>query len=114
MRRHTVIGERILAAAPALSGAARLVRASHEAWDGSGCPDGLADAEIPLGSRIIAVCDAFDAMISDRPYARARTVAEALDELRRCAGAQFDPAIVREFERVMTERALSPTSPPAA
>ena len=73
MRRHTLIGERILAAAPALGAAARLVRSSHEAWDGSGYPDGLAGVEIPLGARIIAVCDAFDAMISDRPYAPAKT-----------------------------------------
>ena len=69
MRRHTVIGERILAAAPALSAAARLVRSSHEAWDGTGYPDALAGVEIPLGARIIAVCDSFDAMISTRPYA---------------------------------------------
>ena len=75
MRRHTLIGERILAAAPALGAAARLVRSSHEAWDGSGYPDGLAGDEIPLGARIIAVCDSFDAMISDRPYAPPKTTA---------------------------------------
>jgi diguanylate cyclase (GGDEF)-like protein len=109
MRRHTLIGERIIAAAPALGGAARLVRASHEAWDGSGYPDRVKGVEVPLGARVIAVCDAFDAMISDRPYARAMTVEQALAELRRCAGTQFDPAIVREFERVMAERAAAPT-----
>ena len=91
MRRHTLIGERILSAAPALGAAARLVRSSHEAWDGTGYPDGLAGVEIPLGSRIIAVCDSFDAMISTRPYAPAKTIDEALAELRRCAGTQFDP-----------------------
>src|SRR3954453_5464506 len=64
MRRHTIIGERIIAAAPALGPAARLVRASHEAFDGSGYPDRLANAEIPVGARIIAICDAYDAMIS--------------------------------------------------
>ncbi|HEV7883746.1 MAG TPA: HD domain-containing phosphohydrolase [Solirubrobacteraceae bacterium] len=110
MRRHTLIGERIIAAAPALSRAARLVRSSHEAFDGGGYPDGLAGAEIPLGARIIAVCDAFDAMISNRPYAPPKTTGEALAELRRCAGTQFDPAIVQAFERLMSERAQAPTA----
>ena len=64
MRDHPLIGERIVAAAPALGRTARLVRSSHEAYDGSGYPDGLVGADIPLGARIIAVCDAFDAMIS--------------------------------------------------
>jgi diguanylate cyclase (GGDEF)-like protein len=101
MRRHTLIGERIIGAAPALGGAATLVRASHEAWDGTGYPDALAGAEIPLGARIIAVCDAFDAMIADRPYSPPRTIDEALAELRRCAGSQFDPSIVPVFEQVV-------------
>jgi diguanylate cyclase (GGDEF)-like protein len=101
MRRHTLIGERIIGAAPALGGAAALVRASHEAWDGTGYPDGLAGAAIPLGARIVAVCDAFDAMTSDRPYSPPRTAEEALTELRRCAGSQFDPAIVPVFEQVL-------------
>jgi hypothetical protein len=82
MRRHTIIGERIIAAAPALGAAARLVRSSHEAWGGGGYPDGLAGEDIALGARVVAVCDAFDAMISQRPYAPARTVEEALAELR--------------------------------
>jgi diguanylate cyclase (GGDEF)-like protein len=105
MRRHTVIGERILTAAPALSAAARFVRSSHEAWDGTGYPDALAGVEIPLGSRIIAVCDSFDAMISARAYAPAKTIDEALAELRRCAGTQFDPHIVPIFEQVLADRA---------
>jgi diguanylate cyclase (GGDEF)-like protein len=104
MRRHTIIGERILAAAPSLGAAARLVRSSHEAWDGGGYPDGLAGTEIPLGARIIAVCDAFDAMISARPYASPTTAEEAIAELRRCAGRQFDPGVVAAFERVVAER----------
>jgi diguanylate cyclase (GGDEF)-like protein len=104
MRRHTLIGERILSAAPSLSGAARLVRSSHERWDGKGYPDALAGDEIPLGSRIIAICDAFDAMISERPYASAQPVEVALEELRRCAGTQFDPAIVRIFEGVVGDQ----------
>jgi HD-GYP domain-containing protein (c-di-GMP phosphodiesterase class II) len=100
MRRHTIIGERIIAAAPALGPAARLVRSSHEAWDGGGYPDALAGEEIALGARVIAVCDAFDAMISTRPYAAPRTVSEALAELRRCAGTQFDPAVVDALLKV--------------
>jgi diguanylate cyclase (GGDEF)-like protein len=109
MRRHTLIGERIIAAAPALGPAAHLVRSSHEAWDGRGYPDALAGEAIPLGARVIAVCDAFDAMISERPYSRAKTVEEAVAELRRCAGTQFDPAIVTVFEQVLVERAKPPT-----
>jgi diguanylate cyclase (GGDEF)-like protein len=110
MRRHTLIGERILTAAPALGAAARLVRSSHEAWDGSGYPDGLAGVEIPLSSRIIAVCDSFDAMISSRPYASAKSIDDALAELRRCAGTQFDPSIVATFEQVLADRAKLPTA----
>jgi two-component system cell cycle response regulator len=97
MRRHTLIGARILSAAPALKPVAALVRASHEAWDGSGYPDNLAGDEIPLGARIVAVCDAYDAMTSERPYRPARTEAQALAELRRCAGTQFDPDVVAGF-----------------
>jgi diguanylate cyclase (GGDEF)-like protein len=110
MRRHTIIGERIVAAAPALAPAAKLVRSSHEAFDGTGYPDGLAGIEIPLGARIIAICDAFDAMISDRPYSTPKSPRQALAELRRCAGRQFDPELVALFEQVMTERALPPTA----
>jgi len=110
MRRHTLIGERILAAAPALGIAARLVRSSHEAWDGTGYPDALAGVEIPLGARIIAVCDSFDAMISTRPYAPPHEIDDALAELRRCAGTQFDPDIVPIFEQVLADRAKPPTA----
>jgi HD-GYP domain-containing protein (c-di-GMP phosphodiesterase class II) len=110
IRRHTLIGERILAAAPALRGAAKLVRSSHEAWDGSGYPDALVRVEIPLGSRIIAVCDAFDAMISERPYAPRKELVFALEELGRCAGTQFDPTVVRVFQQVVADRARPPTA----
>ena len=97
IRNHTVVGERILASAPAMVPVARLVRASHERWDGDGYPDRLKGEEIPLGSRIIAVCDAFDAMVTDRPY-RAGMPREAAEaELRRCSGTQFDPAVVSAF-----------------
>jgi HD-GYP domain-containing protein (c-di-GMP phosphodiesterase class II) len=105
VRRHMIIGERIIAAAPALGAAARLVRSSHEAWDGRGYPDRLAGEDIALGARIIAVCDAYHAMISARPYARARTAADAVAELRRCAGTQFDSSVVAAFEAVLDEQA---------
>jgi PAS domain S-box-containing protein/diguanylate cyclase (GGDEF)-like protein len=104
MRRHTLIGERILASAPALTRASKLVRSSHERWDGEGYPDGLAAEAIPLGARIIAVCDAYDAMVSDRPYRAPLTSVQALAELRRCAGAQFDPDVVHVLSDVLAER----------
>ena len=105
IRRHTVIGERILRAAPALAGAARLVRSSHERMDGKGYPDGLSGTDIPLGSRIIAVCDAYDAMVSERPYGVALSMEEAISELRRMAGSQFDPAIVNVLIEVLAAQA---------
>ena len=97
IRQHTVIGERILAVSPALRRVGTLVRHSHERWDGGGYPDGLVGDEIPLGARIIAVCDAFDAMTSDRPYKQSIPIADALAELRHCAGDQFDPVVVHAF-----------------
>jgi diguanylate cyclase (GGDEF)-like protein len=98
--RHTLIGERILGAAIALRPVATLVRASHEHYDGNGYPDGLRGDEIPLGARIVSVCDAYDAMTSDRPYQRSLDHDAALGELRRCAGTQFDPSVVDAFCRV--------------
>ena len=97
MRTHTIVGERMLLAAPALRSVAPLVRASHERWDGGGYPDGLAGTAIPLGARIIAVCDSFDAMIAERPYRPPRSRQEAIAELCRCSGTQFDPAVVEVF-----------------
>ncbi len=114
MERHTVLGERILAAAPALQGIAAIVRASHERYDGAGYPDGLAGESIPLGARIIFVCDAFNAMTGARPYAGRRTAAEALSEIRRCAGSQFDPQVVVALGIVLDEgRAPWVGHPPA-
>jgi two-component system cell cycle response regulator len=101
MRRHTIIGERILLAAPALRAAARLVRASHERWDGRGYPDGLAGDDIPLGARVVATCDAYHAMTTERPHRPRRSSSEALAELYRCAGTQFDPEVVEAFARVL-------------
>ncbi len=95
MRQHTIIGERILNAAPALRPVARLVRSSHERWDGKGYPDALAATDIPLGARIISVCDAYDAMISERSYDSARTPEAAIAELQANAGTQFDAQVVQ-------------------
>jgi diguanylate cyclase (GGDEF)-like protein/PAS domain S-box-containing protein len=97
MRRHTLIGESMLSAAPVLQHAARIVRSSHERFDGAGYPDGLSADRIPMASRIVFVCDAFHAMTSDRPYANGRSVETALAELQECAGSQFDPLVVKAF-----------------
>jgi HD-GYP domain-containing protein (c-di-GMP phosphodiesterase class II) len=86
------------------------VRHHHEWFDGSGYPDGLSGEEIPLISRILLVTDAFDAMTSDRPYRAATSEEEAIAELRRCAGTQFDPNVVEAFLRVLA-RSLRRQSP---
>jgi diguanylate cyclase (GGDEF)-like protein len=120
MRRHTVIGERIIAAAPSLAHTAHLVRSSHERIDGTGYPDGLAGADIPVGSRIIAVCDAYDAMIAPRPYRHAMSIPEAIRELHACRNSQFDPNVVNAFatlaltlgdESTASTSETSPSSP---
>ena len=112
MRRHTLVGEAILAAAPVLTGAARLVRWTHQRMDGTGYPDGLPGEEIPLGSRIIAVCDAFDAMTSDRAYRPAMSRQAAMAELEAGAGTQFDPAVV-EAARAALEHPSAKRRAPA-
>ena len=108
VRQHPIIGERILNADPALRPVARLVRASHERWDGHGYPDGLAGGAIPLGARIIAACDAYEAMTSERCYQAARTKDEAIAELQRNAGTQFDPAVVEALCRRLSQSANQP------
>jgi diguanylate cyclase (GGDEF)-like protein len=108
IRRHTLVGERILLAAPALSHVAGLVRSSHERFDGTGYPDGLAGEDIPLASRIVLVCDSFDAMTSSRAYAPAMAVDEAVDELRRGAGTQHDPDVVEAFVAVLAAGDATP------
>ena len=97
VKEHTVIGERLLAAAPGWANVAKIVRGTHERWDGDGYKDGLAGGEIPLAARIIAVCDAFSAMTSERPYRLPLSRDQALAELVRCAGTQFDPDVVAVF-----------------
>jgi two-component system cell cycle response regulator len=107
IRKHTIAGERIMFSAPALEVAAKIVRSSHERVDGRGYPDGLKGEEIPLGSRIVFACDAFDAMTSTRNYSRPRTIQKALAELEACAGTQFDPVIVKALVAEITESGLS-------
>jgi hypothetical protein len=97
IREHTIIGERILRSVPAMSDIARIVRHSHEHWDGSGYPDGLKGDAIPLPSRVILCADAFHAMRSDRPYRRGRAAEAALAEIEACAGTQLDPAVAGAF-----------------
>jgi diguanylate cyclase (GGDEF)-like protein len=94
MAEHPVAGERILLRIPDLAAIAPVVRHEHEHWDGSGYPDRLRERKIPIGSRIILVCDAYHAMLTDRPYRAALTEQEAAIELRACAGKQFDPDVV--------------------
>ena len=101
VRRHTLIAERILLGAPALSHVAGVVRSSREHFDGTGYPDGLSGTNIPLVSRIVFVCDAFDAMTAERPYRQALTIGGALAELERCAGSQFDPLVVAAFAELL-------------
>ncbi|MEA2449769.1 MAG: hypothetical protein QOG63_1701 [Thermoleophilaceae bacterium] len=114
VRQHTIVGERILAAAPSLSPVARIVRASHERWDGSGYPDGLKGEEIPLPSRIIRACDSYKAMTSTRPYAAKVPEADALAELRRCAGTHFDPRVIEVLcAEVESDRRTQDTGDPA-
>jgi hypothetical protein len=110
MRTHTIIGEDILSSVKELEGIAQLVRHSHERWDGSGYPDGLVGEDIPLGSRIIFCADAFHAIRSDRPYRRGVSATQALDEVRRCAGTQFDPQVVAAFEQVVRDQRLVPAA----
>ena len=107
VRKHTLIGERIIASAAALVPVARLVRSSAERWDGGGYPDSLSGEQIPLGARVVAVCEAYAAMVSERPYSVAMRSSRALEELRRGAGSQFDPHVVAAFEQVAAKRSLS-------
>jgi diguanylate cyclase (GGDEF)-like protein len=104
MRKHTLIGQRVLDAAPALGQVAELVRSTHERWDGTGYPDGRAGSAIPLGSRVILICDAYNAMVEGRPYREALSSEQAIEELRAGAGTQFDPELVETFtKRVVSD-----------
>ena len=108
---HTLIGQRILSSAPTLRPVGEIVRSTHENWDGTGYPDGLAGEAIPLAARIIGACDAYSAMTSDRPYRSARTPEQAIAELRRCADRQFDRTVVQLLCAVLAdEDRPAPTS----
>ncbi|MFC5702498.1 HD-GYP domain-containing protein [Cohnella faecalis] len=103
MKRHPRIGADILESMGLRGEIIDLVLHHHERWDGQGYPSGLHKEEIPYGARICAVVDAFDSMMSDRPYRQGKTVSEALEELRKHAGTQFDEAIVESFSRLAEE-----------
>ncbi|HTA11844.1 MAG TPA: HD domain-containing phosphohydrolase [Solirubrobacteraceae bacterium] len=103
MRSHAAIGGDLVARIDAFAHLAPAVRASHERWDGAGYPDGLAGERIPLAARIIATCDTYDAIVTDRPYRAAGTPAQACAELRRVAGSQLDATVV---EAVVAELGL--------
>jgi len=103
MQEHPDIGARILEPVPYFADLVPLVRSSHERWDGGGYPDGLGGPAIPLGSRVIAVCDAFHAMIEDRVYRKALSVEGAVAEIERCSGTQFDPACAAALVAVVRE-----------
>jgi putative nucleotidyltransferase with HDIG domain len=108
IEQHTIEGERMLTQIGGILGnVGRLIRSCHENWDGSGYPDGLAGNEIPLAARIVRCCDAYSAITSDRPYRRARPVGEALTELQRCAGTDFDPAVVEALADVIASQATT-------
>jgi putative nucleotidyltransferase with HDIG domain len=101
IKRHPEIGAEIVAPVKKLAHVAPIIRAHQERWDGAGYPDGLRGEEIPLGARILAVVDAYGAIIDERPYKKARSHQEAVAELRRCAGTQFDPQVVGAILRVL-------------
>ncbi|HTR72111.1 MAG TPA: HD domain-containing phosphohydrolase [Solirubrobacteraceae bacterium] len=104
MRRHAAVGGDLVARIEGFAHLAPAVRASHERWDGAGYPDGIAGEEIPIASRIIAACDTYDAIVTDRPYRPARSPAEALEELRAVAGAQLDERVVEALVEELADR----------
>jgi len=103
MRRHAELGADLISGVRMLGRGAGWVRHHHERYDGSGYPDGLKGEEIPLGARIVAVADAYDAMTSSRPYKETKDRKAAIEELRRCSGTQFDPQCVEAFIEVLSE-----------
>ncbi|MCW2967030.1 MAG: diguanylate cyclase and metal dependent phosphohydrolase [Solirubrobacteraceae bacterium] len=102
---HTLVGERLLRSNFGLDGVAKVVRSSHERWDGSGYPDGTSGEDIPLAARVVFVCSAFQDMTTQRSHRPALTADQALRELERCAGTQFDPAVVAAFVGAFSDRA---------
>ena len=106
MHRHPAYGARIVGEIPYLERVARIIKHHHERWDGRGYPEGLRGEEIPLGARMFAIADAFDAMTADRPYRKAIDPISARNEVLRCSGTQFDPNVVEAFMKVPLERLL--------
>jgi HD-GYP domain-containing protein (c-di-GMP phosphodiesterase class II) len=94
MRQHVIVGGELIERVEAFAHLAPIVRASHERWDGEGYPDGLSGEDIPLGARIVAACDTYEAITTDRPYRPAATPEAAVEELRRVAGTQLDDRVV--------------------
>ena len=108
MKRHTIEGQRMLEnVGGVLARVGVIVRASHEDYDGSGYPDGLAGDAIPIEARICSACDAFSAMTTDRSYRAAMPLEAAIAELRRCAGTQFDPRVVTTLVAVLEDDAVA-------
>jgi putative two-component system response regulator len=112
MRRHPVDGAEILEQIEGLKEMAKIVRYHQEAYDGSGYPEGLRGEQIPIGARIATAVDAFDAMITDRPYRKGMTVAQAIEELKRNRGVQFDPLVVDAIVALYEEGVLRPVHLP--
>jgi HD-GYP domain-containing protein (c-di-GMP phosphodiesterase class II) len=108
IKKHPEIGYRISQSSLQLAPISNAILSHHENWDGSGYPHGLRKSEIPLISRIISIVDAYDAMTSDRPYRKAMSKADAIKELKRCSGTQFDPDLVKFFiDKVLTSKKYS-------
>jgi len=112
MKMHTIEGQRMLEKVGSfMREIGRIVRASHERWDGDGYPDGLAGEAIPIEARVVSACDALNAMTTDRSYRSALSVSEAVAELERCSGSQFDPRVIRSLLQVLA-RSFQETTPP--
>jgi len=108
MRRHPIVGAEIIARFPEFARGADYIRYHHERWDGKGYPYGLRGEEIPLGARVIAVADAYDAMATTRPYRHALSLDVVMGELKKGAGVQWDPHVVAAFLRILGERKIGP------
>lgn len=102
IEKHTLDSQRIVESIDGLRALGPILRAAHERWDGAGYPDGIAGPDIPLESRIVFVCDSFEAMTADRPYSEPRDAEDALEEIERSAGTQFDPSVVPHLRAVLT------------